>query len=68
MTNKKMALKFYVFTYVTVILSGLSDAYYDFYWQPWNVTIPGWHHYKYFEEPSEPKIVRQYVLQEENPR
>ena len=60
--------QFYVTVLFIVVLPCLSTAHYDFHWQPWNVTILGWHHHKYFEEPNEPKIVRQYVLQEQNPR
>lgn len=46
----------------------LSNGFYDFFWGPWNRTIPAWHHYKYHEIVNSSETVRHYVLQELQPR
>ena len=62
------AVQFYSSTLIFLIGLSSSLAYLDFYWGPWNVTIPGWHRYKYFERPEGDILMRQYVLQEQSPR
>jgi len=70
------AVQFYSSTLIFLIGLSSSVAYLDFYWGPWNVTIPGWHRltipgwhrYKYFERPEGDILMRQYVLQEQSPR